>query len=112
MNLKGYVMVRAEMRDGTAKWELLRPDVLREGNHYLMCRAFGLDEIITWFDLPRSFSTVEAGGLGPGRREISGYIFQGPKGSEPVGKLTVAYEGERFREEDSDQGGYLRLGRR
>ncbi len=87
----GGVLVRFETRDGMVRWRNV--DNL---DHATLVRAGGLAEGITTFDVPKSF----AGGSGRGRRRIDGLIFQGPKGSPPIGKITIVEQSERFRDED------------
>jgi hypothetical protein len=87
----GGILVRFETRDGLVRWRNV-PDL----EHRTLCRAGGLCEAITTFDVPRSF----AGGSGRGMRRIEGYIFQGPKGSPPIGKITLVEERERFADRD------------
>jgi len=88
---KGGILVRIETRDGICKWRNV-PDL----QHKTLCLAGGLSEHITTFDVPKSF----VGGSGRGTRRIEGYIFQGPKGTPPIGKITICEEGEKFRDED------------
>jgi hypothetical protein len=65
-----------------------------------LCRAFGYDPIRTSFDLPRSASVAggDQSGYGSrGTRTVDGYVlFSG----EPIGRLYVAYDGEKFKDVD------------
>lgn len=105
-------LIRLETLDGTVKWRNV-PDY----EHGTLCRAFGLDPASTWFDLP---SSVRIGGrdqVGAGTtnggargRHINGYVFQGPKGSEPIGILQWVREGERIPDTDPhDKSDFFRL---
>lgn len=109
-----HVLVRIETKDGLIKHSFIRTDVIRDPsnqwNRVQLCRAFGLDEIACWFELPNSIRTVEACSLVNGRT-IDGYIYQGPKDTTPIGKMVICYPSERFKEHDAEQGGHLRLGR-
>ncbi len=87
----GGILVRFETRDGLVKWRNV-PNL----DHRTLVRAGGLAELITYFDVPKSF----AGGSGRGRRTIEGLIFQLPKGTPPIGKITIVEEREKFRDED------------
>jgi len=88
---RGGILVRFETLDGQVRWRNL-PDL----EHRTLCHAGGLSEVITTFDVPRSFH----GGSGAGNRLIEGLILQGPKGSPPVGKITICRESEKFAERD------------
>jgi hypothetical protein len=70
--------------------------------HGTLCAAFGLDPVTFWFDVPESFRREgsQRAGLSASRREISGFVFRGPKGSNPVAKLSVCREGDKFRDRD------------
>lgn len=79
------------------KWRAV-PDL----RHATLCAAFGLDPATFWFDMPHSFRQEgsQRAGLASTRREISGFVFRGPKGTEPVAKLFLARESDRFRDRD------------
>lgn len=72
--------------------------------HATLCRVFALDPNRFYFDLP---STVR--GIGPnnrggavmpgGRRLLNGFVFMAGR-DEPVAKLTIVNEGERFADRD------------
>jgi hypothetical protein len=104
-----FVNVRMQSAT-TTKYRYVPTAVLREHKWSELSRAFGFDECSTWYDLPKSIEQIEPQGLGPGRRLVQGYAFQGPKGSQPIAVITVSHEREKFREEDSDDGGWLNLG--
>lgn len=88
----GGILVRFETLDGLVRWRNL-PDL----EHRTLCRAGGLDEGLTRFDVPSSF----AGGSGRGSRKIEGQILQNRgRGFVPVGRITLVEERERFIEED------------
>jgi hypothetical protein len=88
-NASGGILLRCETYDGIIKHRHV-PDL----EHKTLCRAFGLNEHITWFDVPKSFHG------GSGRRgKVEGTIHQGPLGSRPIGAITVCEEGERFDED-------------
>lgn len=97
--IPGLIPVRIETADGMVRWRGV-PNL----DHGTLCRAFSFDPCSTWFDLPSSArnagSTMSGYGSGAtGRRVIDGLVFQGPKGSPPIGKLVVAHEDERLRED-------------
>lgn len=88
----GGILVRVEKSTGyggsEVKWRLL-PNI----EHITLCRAFGLDEHRTAFDVPKSF----VGGSGRNGRRCDGVIlFLG----EPIGRVTLCEPGERFKDED------------
>ena len=87
----GGILVRFETLDGIVKWRNL-PDL----EHRTLCSSAGLSPVITSFDVPKSFT----GGSGRGNRRIDGLIMQGPKGSPPIGRITIVEEREKFIEED------------
>lgn len=79
------------------KWRAV-PNV----EHSTLCAAFGLDPASFWFDMPESFRREgsQRAGLSRTRREISGFVFRGPRGTDPVAKLFLARESDRFRDRD------------
>lgn len=84
----GGILIRYESAAGDVKWRCI-PDV----EHLTMCRAFGLDEHRTQFDVPKSF----VGGSGRGHRRCDGVVlFLG----EPIGRVTLVEPGEKFKDED------------
>lgn len=108
-NDPSLIPVRVELLDGSSMWRGL-PDL----EHGTLCRAFGLDACSTWFDLPSTARGTGSSSVGGGasRRNgtVSGFIFQGPKGSDPIGKLTIAFASERFRDVDpSDRREFFKL---
>lgn len=103
----GLIPVRVELADGTGMWRGIR----NLDDHGELCRAFGLDPVATSFDLPSSARGVGSYSSGNrGNRRISGYVL---RYGQPIGKLHVAYEGERFRDDDpcdtKDTGDFWRL---
>ena len=91
---RGTVVVRLETLDGLIKWRELKATEL---DHRSLCRAGGFYEGTTTFDVPKSFQ----GGSGRGNRRIDGVIMQDRgKGPEPIGKITLVEQGERFKDED------------
>jgi len=104
-------LIRCELLDGTVKWRSL-PNL----EHSTLCSAFGLDPCSTWFDLPSSARGTGSAqvGHGAGRaRDINGMIFQGPKGSDPIGILQWVREGERVPDTDPhDRRDFFQLDRR
>lgn len=91
---RGSVVVRFETKDGLVKWRELKASEL---DHRSLCLAAGLYEGTTTFDVPKSFQ----GGSGRGNRRIEGVIMQDRgKGPEPIGKITLVEQGERFKDED------------
>lgn len=109
MTMSNNTLLRVDLLDGSTKW---RP--LIDLEHGTLCRQFNLDPATYIFDLPSSArgvgsSAAGAGGLRNGRK-INGYILHG-RTREPIGTITFAYEGERFREFDPrDAREALRLG--
>lgn len=89
----GGILVRFETLDGVVKWRNLPDLELRT-----LCRAAGLPEEVTWFDVPRSF----AGGSGSEGRKIEGMIHQGHRDTPPIGRITIVQQGERFEEDYLD----------
>lgn len=84
-------------------------------DHGVLCRAFGLDEATYWFDVPESFRAQGSQRVGAGRRdtrrEISGFVFRGPKGTDPVAKISIARESDKFRDRDpASRADFERLG--
>lgn len=109
--MNANVNIRFEGRDGTIEWKLFDVAVIRESHHGHLCRAFKLDPASTWFDLPASWLKIDRGDTRNQGRVIEGFVFQGPRGSDPIGKLTVAYETEKFKDHSAEQGGWMRTGR-
>lgn len=76
---------------------------VKDFEHATLCRVFQLDPARFWFDLPSSVRGVGSNqvGWGGGRsaRRISGFVFMGGK-PEPVAKLTICFEAERFADYD------------
>jgi hypothetical protein len=85
--------------EGDGKWR-----GCRDFEHSTLCRVFGLDPVRFYFDLP---STVR--GIGPnnaggarvpgGRRQIGGFVMMAGR-DEPVAKITICFDGERFADRD------------
>ena len=118
--LHQYVAVECEMRSGMIRRKFIRVDVLRnlrnvrhaEQCRIYMCTAFELDVNLHWFEGTAALDMVEPGQLAAGRREIDGYIWRGlPKQGEPVGQFVVCHDAMKYKEQDAEEGGYLRLGR-
>jgi hypothetical protein len=97
--------------DGDGRWR-----GVRDFEHGTLCRTFGLDPHRFYFDLP---STVR--GIGPntrgaammagGRRRIAGFVFMSGR-DEPVAKLTICFDAERFSDGDpSDRRDFFNLER-
>lgn len=82
--------------------------------HGTLCRAFGLDEASCWFDVPESFRAEGRQRVGAGnttsRREISGFVFRGPKGTDPIAKISFVRESDKFRDRDLSRQDFERLG--
>jgi len=80
--------------------------------HATLCRAFGLDAMCR-FDVPESFRREgsQRAGLSATRREISGFVFRGRDGSDPIAKIAIAREGDKFRDRDPEsRADFERLG--
>jgi hypothetical protein len=84
--------------EGVATWRAV-PNI----RHATLCAAFGLDQASTWFDVPEAFRAEGAqrgGHSGAGsRRHVSGFVMSGQR-TEPIGKLTIAWDAERFADRD------------
>jgi hypothetical protein len=91
-------LLRFDFLDGRTVW---RP--LINLDHGTLCAQASLDVCSYFFDLPASArgtgsASAGYGGLRGGRK-VNGYIMHGPS-KTPVGTITFATEGERFREFD------------
>jgi len=86
--------------EGDGKWR-----GVKDFEHSTLCRAFGLDQARFWFDLPSSVRGVgssmsgSAGGQRAGRRRVNGFVFMAGR-DEPVAKLTICFDAERFSDGD------------
>jgi hypothetical protein len=104
----GGYLLRFETVGGSVKWRNV-PNL----EHGTLCRAFGLAEGHTWFDMPSTFreaGSMQQGYGGSSSRNISGYVFQGPKGSDPIGKLYLCREDEQMRDSDpTDRDDFFKL---
>ncbi len=101
------LLVRFELFGGglNIKW---RPFVSAE--HGALCAAAGLDPVRHHFDVSESFRRVGAGSARIHGRSIGGYIMRAGV-DRPVGKVTLAYESERFRDDDpTNREDFERLG--
>lgn len=83
------IPIRLEMFPHDTKWRAV-PDF----EHATLCAAFSLDPCSHWFELPRSAlgmgtNRVGAGGSDGRRRTVDGFVFRGPKGTDPVGKVKI-----------------------
>ena len=67
--------------------------------HGVLCRAAGLDPVRHYFEVPESFKRVGANIASFNGRSIDGFIFRTGV-DRPVGKVSIAREGERFRDDD------------
>lgn len=86
------IPIRLELFSGETKFRSV-PDL----EHATICRAFELDQASFWFDIPKGVYADPQ--HFPGRR-ANGAIHRGPRDSAPVGKLTIAHDGEKFRDVD------------
>lgn len=103
--MSSALLLRFDFLDGQTKW---RPFVSAE--HSALCRQAGLDPVRHWFDVPESFKRIGAGSASFNGREIGGFIMRAGE-PRPVGKVTIAREGERFRDVDPrDRDAFERLG--
>lgn len=107
----GRQLLRVEIfGDGTAKWR-----ELIDLQHLTLCRQFGLDEHRVYFDIASSARAEGsgqsgAGGSTRGARVRDGFVMCAVR-REPIGKITFAFEGERFRDVDpTDRREQHRLG--
>lgn len=100
------IPVRVQLLDGTTAMRSV-PDLERA----TICRAFNephrmFDESVR-FELAKSSRDVQSSSKA---RQIDGVIF---RGSEPIGKIAVAYEGEErhFRDYDpTNRSDFFKLG--
>ena len=92
------IPVKYEAIDGTAMWR-----GVKDFEHATLCRAFGLDQVSFFFDLPSSCRGVGSNsvGYGDGRngRVINGYVMRAGR-DEPWGKLTIIKESDKIRDDD------------
>lgn len=79
----------------------------KDFEHATLCRVFGLDPVRFYFDLPSSVRGVGSSSSGYGGAQRSGrrlqnglVLMSAPGGPIPVGKLTICFESERFRDVD------------
>lgn len=78
---------------------------VKDFEHSTLCRAFGLDPVRFYFDLPSSvrgtgsLSSGYGGGQRHGKRLVNGYVMMAGH-SEPVGKLTIVTDADRFKDVD------------
>lgn len=86
--------------EGDTKWR-----GVTNFEHATLCRAFNLDPVRFFFDLPSSvrgvgsMSSGYGGGQRSGRRQINGFVMMAGR-DEPVAKLTICFEAERFADRD------------
>lgn len=85
--------------EGDGKWR-----GVKDFDHGTLCRVFGLDPIRFYFDLPSTVrgigpNMVGRGSMPSGRRRINGFVMMAGR-DEPVGKLSICFETERFRDDD------------
>lgn len=89
------IPLRFDRVDGHSEWR-----GVKDFEHATLCRAFGLDPVRFYFDLPSSCRGVGSNSSGNrGARVISGYVMQAGS-NEPFGKLHVCYQGEKLRDFD------------
>lgn len=76
---------------------------MRNFEHAHLCQVFGLDPCTYYFDLPSSVRGIGANvtgyGGGASARRISGFVMESGR-DEPVAKLSIAIDGERFKDVD------------
>lgn len=91
------LLLRYEMfgASGSMRW---RP--LIDLEHGTLCAQAGLDPVRHYFELPESARYAVGRGtpLIDGRK-IDGFIFRAGV-DRPVGKVTIAHDSERFRDDD------------
>lgn len=94
--MSGGLLLRYELFGGgvQVKW---RP--LVSTRHSDLCAGASLDPVRHYFDVPESFHRVGNGTARIEGRAIGGFIMRAGETS-PVGKVSIAYEGERFRDDD------------
>ena len=69
-------------------------------DHTTLCAQAGLDPVRHYFELPESARYAVGRGVPlVNGRKIDGFIFRAGE-SRPVGKVTIAHETERFRDDD------------
>lgn len=84
---------------GEGKWR-----GCKDFEHATLCRAFGLDPIRFYFDLPSTVRGIGSASTGAGskarnNRLINGFVMMAGQ-AEPVGKLTIVRDGEKFADVD------------
>lgn len=85
---------------GETKWR-----GVKDFEHATLCRVFQLDPARFYFDLPSTVRGIGAnmsgvaGAHAAGRRLLNGYVMMAGH-DEPVAKLTVCFESERFTDRD------------
>lgn len=68
--------------------------------HCTICRAFGLDPVRFYFDLPSSCRGTGSSSSGNrGTRLVNGYVMMVGRDT-PVGKLTIVRDYDKFRDVD------------
>lgn len=97
--MSGQVPLRYEiLLPGASLAVKMRP--LIDLSHATLCAQAGLDPVRFYFDLPESAREAVGRGVAlVNGRKIDGYIMMVGQ-DRPVGKLTLAYEAERFRDDD------------
>jgi hypothetical protein len=70
---------------------------VRDLEHTTLCQAFGLDPVRHRWDLPRSVHGSRRYVESHSGRVVEGFLM---RDGEPVGKLTVCWETEKFRDYD------------
>jgi hypothetical protein len=87
--------------DGPFKGEF-KMRAIKRLDHESLCRAFGVDVVRFRWDLPHSMHGVGVENQRTGGTKTtiqSGFLFMVGR-SDPVGKVSVVREGERFRDWD------------
>jgi hypothetical protein len=91
-------LLRFDLLDGRSLW---RP--LIDLEHATLCKQASLDPCSVYFDLPASARGIGSASSGyggnRGTRKIEGMIMRGAD-RQPIGKITFATEGERFKDGD------------
>jgi len=73
---------------------------VRSFEHADLCRAFGLDQASYYFDLPSTCRGIgSSSGAQRHRGVVNGFVMCAGF-EEPVGKLTICFEGEKFKDVD------------
>lgn len=104
-SFSGQIPVRFDGAPGGPLQGEMKFRGVNDFEHATLCRAFGLDQASYYFDLPSSVrgigsrSSGYGGGQRHGKRILNGFVMLGNR-PEPVGKLTILFDGDKFADVD------------